>query len=113
METICIKTRIKKESVEQVREWFKALKNRLPETRETLKNERVVVESAFLDRVGDDYFLIYYLKADDIQYAYAVFEKSTSPIDLYYKESWKKFCEGREVLEELLDIDRIATVTHD
>lgn len=113
MKTICLKTKLKKDSIEQVREWFSTLKKRIDETKQTLKNEGVVVESAFLDRHGEDYFLIYYLKAENIQHVYEVFEKSTLPIDHYYKECWKKFCEGREVLEELLDIDRIASVNHD
>ncbi|MBA3957783.1 MAG: hypothetical protein H0X51_05240 [Parachlamydiaceae bacterium] len=93
--------------MEQVRLWFKSLNERLPEVLESLTNEGVYVESAFLDRQGDDLYLIYYLKAKDIAHAYAVFDASDLPIDHYYKECWKNYCEGREVLEELLDIDRI------
>ena len=77
------------------------------ETLESLANEGVIVESAFLDKQGDDLYLIYYVKAEDISRVYEVFNKSTLAIDQYYKECWKKYCEGREVLEELLDIDRI------
>lgn len=44
---------------------------------------------------------------------YDVFEKSNLPIDSYYKDCRKKYCEGREVLEELLDIDGIASVIYD
>ena len=107
MQTICIKTKLKKGSLNEVREWFATLKRRLDEVKETLINECIVVESAFLDKHGDDYFLIYYVKAENINHAYEIFEKSTLPIDNYYREYWKKYCEGREVLEELLDVDRI------
>lgn len=69
--------------------------------------------AAFLDRHGDEYYLIYYLKAENIQHVYKVFENSILPIDNYYKECWKNYCEGREVLEELIDIDRIASISHD
>lgn len=113
METICIKSKLKKDSIHQVRKWFDTLKERIVETKESLKNEGIVVESAFLDKCGEDYFIIYYLKAEDIQRAYDVFEKSTLAIDDYYKKCWKTYCEGREVLEELIDIDRIASVTND
>ncbi len=107
MKTICIKTKLKKDSLNEVRQWFQTLKDRKKETLESLKNEEVFVETAFLDKQGDDLFLIYYMKAKDIAYAYEVFNKSTLAIDHYYKECWYKFCEGRIVLEELLDIDRI------
>lgn len=106
MKTICIKTKLKKALIEEVRVWFQTLKNRLNETLESLENEGVVVESAFLDKQGDDLYLIYYLKAEDVSRAYEIFNNSTLPIDHYYKECWNKYCEGREVLEELLNIDR-------
>lgn len=80
------------------------------ETLESLENEGVVVESAFLDKQGDDLYLIYYLKAENISQVYEVFDKSTLAIDHYHKECWGKYCEGQEVLEELLDIDRIDHV---
>jgi hypothetical protein len=110
MKTICIKTKLKKELVDEIRVWFKTLKERMEETLESLENEGVVVESAFLDKQGSNLYLIYYLKAENISKAYEVFNKSTLSIDGYYKECWKKYCEGREVLEELLDIDRIGSI---
>ncbi|MBA2368247.1 MAG: hypothetical protein H0V82_04380 [Candidatus Protochlamydia sp.] len=79
----------------------------MKEVKDTLKSEGVVVESAFLDHHGDDSFLIYYVKAENIDLVYEIFEKSDLPIDNYFKECWKEYCEGREVLEELLDVDRI------
>ena len=113
MRTICIKTRVKAQSIEDIRIWFKTIKKRMNETLKTLENEGVFVESAFLDKQGGDYFLIYYLKAKNIKKAYEIFDKSTSPIDLYFKDCWKKYCEGREVLEELMDIDLIGSINHD
>ncbi|MFA6915065.1 MAG: DUF6176 family protein [Parachlamydiales bacterium] len=107
MKTICIRTKLKKDSINEVREWFQTLKDRKKEVLESLENEGVIMESAFLEKHGDDLFLIYYMKAKDIANAYEVFNTSTLAIDDYYKKCWYKFCEGREVLEELLDIDRI------
>lgn len=106
MKTICIKTKLKQGVLDEVRHWFQTLKNRINEVLISLENEGVFVESAFLDKQGDDYFLIYYMKAHDINHVYEVFTKSTLAIDDYHKDCWKKYCEGRVVLEELLDIDR-------
>lgn len=107
MRTICIKTKIKPEFLDDVHIWFKTLIERLDETMDTLKNEDVLIESAFLDQQGDDFYLIYYLKAVDINKVYEIFDKSTSPIDLYFKDCWKKYCVGRTVLKELIDLERI------
>ena len=93
MKTICIKTKVKKEFIGEVRDWFQTLKKRADEVMESITNEGVVAESAFLDKQGDDYYLIYYLKANDINYAYEVFKTSTLDIDDYYKKCWKKYCE--------------------
>lgn len=116
MKTICIKTKLKKELIEEIRIWFQTLKNRMNEVLESLENEDVLIESAFIDKQGDDLYLIYYLKAQDVSRAYEVFNKSNLAIDNYYKECWKKYCIGRDVLEELLDVDRIEntqkTINH-
>lgn len=107
MRTICIRTKVDPERLDEIREWFNTLKGRLNETMQTLENEKVLVESAFLDRHDDDVYLIYYLKAEDIDKAYEVFDNSTSAIDVYFKECWKRYCKGRVVLEELLDLERL------
>lgn len=109
MKTICIKTKLKHGSLHDVRNWFLNLKNRTEEVLESLRNEGVNVESAFLDKQGDDYYLIYYMRADDIASAYKVFNQSTLPIDNYYKDCWKNYCEGRIVLEELLDLELLES----
>ncbi|WP_338049593.1 DUF6176 family protein [Parachlamydia acanthamoebae] len=96
--------------MEEVRLWFQTLKEKMNETLESLENEGVFVESAFLDQQGNDLYLIYYMKAEDITRAYEVFTKSNLAIDHYYKNCWKTYCEGCEVLEELLDIDRFESL---
>ena len=110
MKTICIKTKLKKNSITAVRLWFDTLKERMEETLKSLENEGVIVESAFLDKQGEDLYLIYYMKAEDIPRAYETFNNSKLAIDDYYKENWKKYCEGRVVLEELLDLNRFNNI---
>ena len=50
------------------------------------------------------------MKAKSISHVYEVFSNSKLSIDHYHKDCWKKYCEGRVVLEELLDIDRFDCV---
>ena len=63
VETVCLKVRLKPDSIERVREWAAELENRDDEVLATLREEGVVVESAFLDRTSDGDFLIYYMKS--------------------------------------------------
>ncbi len=107
METICISTKLKKGSLEDVRKWFQTLRERPDEVLQSLKDEGVIIESAFLDKQGNDYFLIYYLKAENLAQAREVAMKSTLSIDKYHKECSKKFCENRKELELLIDFHRI------
>lgn len=107
METICIKTKLKKGSLEDVRKWFQTLREKPDEVLQSLEKEGVIIESAFLDKQGHDYFLIYYMKAKSLAHAREVAMKSTLAIDKYHKECFKKFCEDRMELEPLIDFHRI------
>lgn len=108
METICVKTKLKEGSLEGVRKWLQTLKDNESEVLKSLVNEGMLVESVFLDKQGDDYYLIYYMKAKDIAHAREVGRNSTSAIDLYHKDCIKKFCEGRIELEQLLDLNNFT-----
>ncbi|OJV07342.1 MAG: hypothetical protein BGO14_01005 [Chlamydiales bacterium 38-26] len=88
----------------EVRAWFKALNERVEETLESLKQEGVYIECTYLDKQADGLYLIHYMKAEDIAKAYMIFNESNLSIDHFYKTQWKRFCEGRVVLEELLDL---------
>lgn len=107
METVCFRIKLKPGSIEGVRIWFKTLKEREAETLKTLENEDVIVESVFLDKHGENFYLIYYMKAKSIANAREVAKKSLLPIDVYHKECREKFCEEYEKLEPLLDFHRI------
>lgn len=105
MEVRCIKVRLKKNSITQVKDWFHDLKNRKHEVIETLKNENIIVESVFLDKIGEIYYLIYYIRSPDIKLALEIFKNSCLPIDELYKKNWNSFCEEAVVLDVLLDVD--------
>lgn len=107
METICIRTKLKKGSLDDVRKWFQTLRERSDEVLQSLEEEGVIVESAFLDKQDNDYYLIYYMKAENLAHARDLAMKSTLAIDKYHKECFKKFCEDRIELEQLIDFHRI------
>lgn len=107
LETICIKTKLKNGSLNDVRKWFQTLRERQYEVLQSLEAEGVIIESAFLDKKDNDYYLIYYMKAENLALAREVAMKSTLAIDKYHKECFKKFCEDRTELEQLIDFQRI------
>lgn len=107
METVCVKIKLKKGSLAQVRIWFQTLCQRPEEVLESLKNEEVFVESVFLDRQGEDDYLVYYMRAACLSNAREVAMKSKLAIDKYHKECLRQFCEERQELELLLDYCRI------
>jgi Family of unknown function (DUF6176) len=107
METICIKKKVKEGSLEAVRKWFQTLRDKSDEVLQSLENEGVLIESAFLDKQGYDYYVIYYyMKAKSLAHAREVSQKSTLAIDKYHKECSKKHCEDRIELEPLIDFHR-------
>ena len=107
MQSICVRVKLKEGMLEEVRQWFHTLMNRSAETLESLQNEGVIVESTFLDRQPSGDFLIYYLRAQDIEKAMDVFQNSSLTIDAYHKECWSKYCEKSTHLEQLFDLDTI------
>ena len=76
METTCVKVRLKPGSLDRVRAWAAELNRRSDEVLATLRDERVIVESVFLDQTSDGDFLIYYLKARSLEEARQVVQQS-------------------------------------
>lgn len=107
METVCFRIKLKDGSLDEVRKWFQTLKDREAEVLQTLENERAIFESVFLEKSGAEFYLIYYMKAENLTFAKEVFKKSKLPIDLYHKECREKFCEETEKLEQLFDVNRL------
>ncbi len=101
----CLRVQIREHCLEYVKNWFSELNHRKDEVLESLKNEGIIVESAFLDKVNDSYFLIYYIKSKDIKKALEIFASSSLPIDNFYKKNWNLFCEEITVLDPILDVD--------
>ena len=84
------------------------LNSRGAEVLETLKDENVVVESVFLDRVAGVDYLVYYMRAQNMERARQTAQRSTHAIDKYHSDFMKAVVESGEKLECLIDFDRIS-----
>lgn len=107
METVCVKVRLKPDSLGQVREWATELRSRADEALATLREEGVVIESAFLDRTKEGDFLIYYLKAKELGPSAEVVSGSVLPIDAFHQKFKAETWERREQLELLIDFENL------
>lgn len=105
METMCVKVRLKPGSLGRVRAWAKELRTRSEEVLMTLRDEGVLVESAFLgsDKQGD--YLIYYMKARSLEEAGERARDSTHPIDGFHQRFKAETWESRTPLELLIDFE--------
>ena len=108
-ETRCIKVKLRDGSLSRVREWAAELNRRADEVLATLRDEGVVIESAFLDSTSEGDFLIYYMKAENLERAREVGRTSAHPIDEYHHQFQRETFESGKQLELLVDFDRIKS----
>ena len=85
-ETICVKIKLKPNSIEQVREWARAMNARKEEAIATLRDETVIVESAFLDQTSEGDFLITFMKAESLAKAREAAKSSIHDIDKFHQK---------------------------
>ncbi len=108
LKSFCTRVRLKPDSIPRVREWASELNSRKNEALETLKDEGVYIESAFLEQTAEGDFLIYYLRMESMKQAKAAVARSPHPIDAYHKQFKIDCWESREELELLIDFDRTS-----
>lgn len=80
-EVTLIRYRIKDGKRERVDEWMDTVDSRREEAIETLQDEGVYSESAFLESRGNSDYLIFYMEADDIAAAHETARNSSHDID--------------------------------
>ena len=108
MESQCVKVRLRRGSIERVREWADELNRRSDEVLETLREEGVAIEAAFLDRTSEGDFLIYFMKAQSLEAAQEVGRRSQHPIDDYHQRFKADVWESAEVLEPQIDFENVG-----
>lgn len=67
------------------------------------------LEAAFLDHVGEEHYLIYFIKEESTKKSVQVSSQSMHPINERHREYKKNCWEGKTDLEPLLDLDRIKS----
>lgn len=75
------KQRVAPDRVDRLREWMAEVKTRESEALETLANEGMVAEAAFLDEGPEATYLFYYMEAEDLDTVHEAFESSPYEID--------------------------------
>ena len=105
-----MKVQLKPGSLPRVREWAHELNQRQGEVLATLRDEGVVVESVFLEQASGADFLVYYMKARDLQAARDAVARSHHPIDDYHRQFKQDTWLSREPLELLVDFENFESV---
>ena len=81
--------------------WCDELKKRKDEVLTTLRNEGVHLEACFLSEEEDSVY--YFMEVEDLKKDYAVFEKSTIPVDREHEKVKASAFVGEVELRKLFD----------
>jgi len=107
METFIVRYKIKKGFVPGIKMWGKELSRRKKDVLETLKNEKVFVECAFIDSIAGENYLVYFMKCANIKEIFKQLKKSKLSIDIFHKEVLSKYLEEPVYLEKVIDFENI------
>jgi hypothetical protein len=108
MEMTCVKVRLRPGSLDRVRAWAAELNGRGGEILATLRDEQVVVESVFLDQASDGDFLIYYMRARNLEDANQTARQSEHDIDAYHGQFKRDTWQSQKPLELLIDFENLT-----
>ena len=106
MQVKCERLKLKEGSLRKVKEWTDHLEHSREELQQLFKDRKIKVESFFLSREEKSNYLILYYRADDIDEALNLVEKSSHPLDEYTRKMLLDVAEDRTQLEVLLDITK-------
>ncbi len=107
LQTRCSRIKLKKGCADKSKTYFQSLMMQKDELVALFEKQGVYVEAVFLDHIGEDDYLIYFMKEENSQKSVQISSESTHPISKKHCE-YKKTCwDERVLLESLLDFDRI------
>lgn len=95
-EVILTKQKIEEGKTERLKEWIAEIRDRKEEAIQTLKNEGMHSETAFIEHTDDGDYLVYYMRADDIDEVFEAFRASSHEIDIEHKEVMRDVLESAE-----------------
>lgn len=78
--------KLKSGSDAKVQEWRHTMTTRIDEALATLEHEGVEIESWFRLKIGEDDYLLWYMRAESIHRAFEVSQTYKHPIDKYHYE---------------------------
>lgn len=105
MQTFIAKYKVKEGMQKEVLEWAKLLNEQKIQVLESLRDEGVVIEIAYLDNQADGLYLVYILKAQDIAKAFQRLKESTREVDILHKAILSKTLEAPEKFQALIDFE--------
>jgi len=111
-QVMCTYSKIKEGCLDNVKQWLKSLENEhRDELLQSFLNEGVLLESAFIREKDGSFYLVYFMRAHDIDRAMTVFRDSTLSSDAFHKQCWKQFTEQHEVLTPIFHAESKAMET--
>ena len=81
VDVVLTKQAIESGETETLVEWAREVRERDAEAVETLRDEGMYAETAFVEHTDDGDFLVYYMKAEDIDAVYEAYAESSHAID--------------------------------
>jgi len=103
---LCTYSEIKEGRLADVKQWLKSLENeRRNEILENFQNEGVLLECAFVREEKGSFYLLYLMRAHDIDKAMEAFQNSTLPVDAFHKQCWQQFTEKHEILTPIFHVE--------
>jgi hypothetical protein len=99
-DVVLVKQRVEPGKEQRLREWLREVQRRQDEAEETLRDEGVLTESAFLEHTDRGTFLVSYMEAEDMHRVQESFEQSDHQIDEEHKAVMRDvLVDGRNVGE--------------
>ena len=107
----CARIKLKRDALAPTRQWFQTMENQREDLLAILEAQGVFVEAVFLDHIGEDDYLIYFMKEESREKSRS-FSNSEHPLNQNFlskgHQEYKRSCwEEKTELEPLLNIDRI------
>jgi hypothetical protein len=96
--------KVKPECEGRLRAWFAELSTRMDEVRQTLLDEGVQQEQAYILKTADGPILIWVAELDDPDVASRTFAQSSHPIDVEHDRVLSECLDGRIEIEPSLNV---------
>jgi len=119
VEPTLLRQRVDPDRVGELREWTAEVQTRPEEHVETLRNEGVHTETAFLEHIDGEVYLTYYMEAERVAAVFEAFENSEFDIDAEHEDVMREVLESgenvadAEVLYHQVNPDRPTDIVTD